>query len=265
MEIVHHQIGRDPLYKIWNSSNKNFIIFTYTEGGSFVFQDKVFTMERGSLIFIKKGTYHYTVPENPEKYDRSKIYLSDEHYNKLLSLGGCDQAFKEIFSLEVACAKVPEDKLLEVEEIFTKANGLGKDEKAEFLSLYLSLMTTIKKYNTNKHQIVAYEKAKDCVFVAIDYINKNYSSQINLSEICKKVLTSKYHFCRKFKNAVGMTVMDYLTYTRVVVAKKLLAEQNLTVSEVCERCGFLSISYFCQKFKKLTGKTANQYKKQFNR
>ena len=265
MEISHHELGRDPLYKIWNYSNKNFMIFTYSEGGSFVFQDKVFAMQKGSLCFIKKGTYHYTMPETPEKYDRSKIYLSDEHFNRLLSLLSCDKDASKIFSQSVAYAKVPDDKILEVEEIFSRANEAVKNNKMEFISCYFRLMSIVKEHNLEKPESVKTNGLKDCVSVAIDFINKNYANPISLEEICKSVLTSKYHFCRKFKNAVGMTVMDYLTYTRCVVAKKLLAENNLTISEVSEKCGFSCLSYFCQKFKSLTGKTANQYRKQFSR
>ncbi len=265
MEISHHELGRDPLYKIWNSSSKNFIIFTYTSGGRFVFQDKVFAMERGSLCFIKSGTFHYTVPETPEKYDRSKIYLSNEHFNKILALSSIDTEFSKTFSGEVAYAKVPENEICAIEELFNRANKAIEKDKAEFLSCYFALLSAVKKHSVKKYESVKAYALKDCVSIAIDYVNKNYSSPITLDEICKKVLTSKYHFCRKFKNAVGMTVMDYLTYTRVVVAKKLLAEQDLTISEITERCGFSCISYFCQKFKSLTGETANQYRKKFNR
>ena len=265
MEISHHELGRDPLYKIWNRSSKNFMIFTYSEGGSFVFQDKVFAMQKGSLCFIKKGTYHYTVPKMPEKYDRSKIYLSDEHFDKLLALLSCDERAREIFSGDMAYAIVPKTEIEEIEELFNRANKSVKSDKTEFLSCYFSLMSAIKKYGTTKHESVKAHALKDCVSVAIDFINKNYAETLTLEQICKNVLTSKYHFCRKFKSAVGMTVMDYLTYTRVVVAKKLLAETNLTIIEISEKCGFSGISYFCQKFKSLTGKTANQYRKQFNR
>lgn len=264
MEILHHVLGRDPLYKIRNSSDKNFILFTFSEGGSFVFQDKLFPMKKGSLFFIRSKTYHYTAPDNVEEYDRSKIYLSDKYFEKLVSLASCDIEFAKIFSQQMAYAIVPNQMICKVEDIFNRASLLSNNDKAEFINCFFELLTIIKKHSCSRYEGTLAPSSKDCVSLAIEYITKNYHLPITLNEVCKKVLTSKYHFCRKFKSAVGMTVMDFLFYTRIEMAKNFLAKNNLTISEICEKCGFSSISYFCQKFKTITGKTATQYSKQFN-
>ena len=72
---------------------------------------------------------------------------------------------------------------------------------------------------------------------------------------------SKYHFCRRFRNAVGTTVMDYILRTRIMMAKDMLDNENMTVTEISNKCGFSSLSYFSRVFKEKTGKTPVEYRK----
>ena len=85
-----------------------------------------------------------------------------------------------------------------------------------------------------------------------------------MDEICREIHISKYYFCRKFKKTTGFTVMDYVLKTRIVAAKGLLSETELSISEISNRCGFGSISYFCRVFKEHTGLTPLQYRKKID-
>ena len=97
---------------------------------------------------------------------------------------------------------------------------------------------------------------------AIEYINRHYAAYITLDDIVKEAYISKYYLCRSFKNAVGMTVMEYLLKTRIAVAKNHLSAGELSIGEIADRSGFLSVSYFSQIFKKTTGLTPLQYRRQ---
>lgn len=85
---------------------------------------------------------------------------------------------------------------------------------------------------------------------------------LTIDEICKKAHLSKFHFCRLFKNTTGRTVMEYVLETRIVMAKNMLLNEKLSVTEISNRCGFSSISYFSRVFKEKTGVTPLDYKKQ---
>jgi AraC-like DNA-binding protein len=52
---------------------------------------------------------------------------------------------------------------------------------------------------------------------------------------------------------------------RLVHASKLLAEQPLSISEVCFDSGFNNFSYFNKSFKAFTGKSASQYRQELKR
>jgi AraC-like DNA-binding protein len=102
--------------------------------------------------------------------------------------------------------------------------------------------------------------SQDFISRAIEYINCNITEDISIDKVCSAVHTSKYYFCRQFKKTTGLTVANYILKTRIVMAKNMLLNEEMTVGEVSEKCGFSSISYFCRVFKEDVGISPKQYK-----
>jgi AraC family L-rhamnose operon regulatory protein RhaS len=67
-------------------------------------------------------------------------------------------------------------------------------------------------------------------------------------------------YCRKLKNR---TPMLYLTECRVNKAKRLLENQkSMNITEIGMECGFQSSQYFATQFRKQTGISPGEYRKQ---
>lgn len=256
MKIMHHEMGRDKLYKIWHRLQDNMIIYIYSDGGSIVLQDKIYPMKKGTLCFLSSNKYHYTMPDNPQKYDRSKIFASDIDVRGIISLTSTDSPFYKLFAENsVIYATIPPEEQQTVEMLFESADKSRGDEP-RLLCNYFNLMLYIQKYANEQ------TSAPDSFITkAIIYINENLSEQITLEDICNSVHMSKYYFCHSFKSVMGMTVMEYVLNTRLTAAKNLLINRQLSISEISDTCGFSSSSYFCQAFKNATGVTPNKYRK----
>ena len=89
---------------------------------------------------------------------------------------------------------------------------------------------------------------------------QNIFKEITIDEICNHLHISKYYFCRQFKKSTGMTVMNYVLKTRITLAKDMLLNHDLSITDVSMRCGFSSVSYFCRVFKEDTGVTPLKFK-----
>ena len=68
---------------------------------------------------------------------------------------------------------------------------------------------------------------------------------------------------RRFKQATGTTLIDYLQDCRVEEAKRLLEAGAMPVDEVSFEVGYEDPSFFRRVFKRRTGLAPNQYRKMF--
>jgi AraC-like DNA-binding protein/ligand-binding sensor protein len=93
-----------------------------------------------------------------------------------------------------------------------------------------------------------------------DYIARHQFDRIKLEEIARALNVSTFHFCRKFKQATGLTFVKYLTRVRIEKAKILLHNKNLRVSEIAYEVGFQSLTHFNRVFRKLVGHSPTEYR-----
>lgn len=84
----------------------------------------------------------------------------------------------------------------------------------------------------------------------------------NLSELAELCSLSQSHLARSFKLATGWPIHQYIARERLNTAKKLLAQQQLSCEDVAQRLGFKSPGYFSTAFRRMTGKTPTEYRRQ---
>lgn len=96
---------------------------------------------------------------------------------------------------------------------------------------------------------------------AIRFIKENYSRPITTTQIAAEANLNATYFGHLFKQKTGMNLLDYVTNYRITVAKELLLETDIPISEVAEKSGFRDQRYFSKRFKQLTGKTPREYRK----
>ena len=93
------------------------------------------------------------------------------------------------------------------------------------------------------------------------YVYENFREKITMRDICAALGRTKSAICPSFKEKYGVTVMDYLTELRIDEAKKMLAETDMTVSEISDEIGFSDTSYFSKVFFKVVGKSPSHYRR----
>jgi two-component system response regulator YesN len=88
---------------------------------------------------------------------------------------------------------------------------------------------------------------------------------LSLQDICEEVFLSVSQFSVLFKEHTGKTFVEYLTDYRIERARELLAGTDLRAYEVAERVGYGDPRYFGHVFKKATGMTSSEYRRQVRR
>ena len=96
---------------------------------------------------------------------------------------------------------------------------------------------------------------------AVELMHAQLDRDIPLKEIAAASYLSPFHFSRIFKKLTGASPHAYLATIRTRRAQLLLAETDLSISEISARVGYLSSSHFTKAFRQITGLTPKAFRK----
>ncbi len=95
------------------------------------------------------------------------------------------------------------------------------------------------------------------------YLCEQYQNpNINLKDVASYVALSNNHFCTVFSQEMGVTFTEYLTGLRLNRAKELLRTTSLRSSDITYQVGYNDPHYFSYLFKKNTGMTPRDYRRE---
>jgi len=103
----------------------------------------------------------------------------------------------------------------------------------------------------------------DSVIVkVIAYVKNNYASDLKLETLGEMFNCNSAYLGKKFKKYTGKQFNAYLDDLRMEVAKDKLINTDLKIYQISKLVGFVNTDYFYMKFKKITGVTPKEFKKQ---
>lgn len=103
--------------------------------------------------------------------------------------------------------------------------------------------------------------ADDYVNYAVEYIRANYSS-IRISQVSEYVGINRTYFTSIFKKRMLMSPQEYLMQVRINKGKELLRTTALSVRAVAQEVGYEDQLAFSKLFRKKTGFSPEQYRKE---
>ncbi len=93
------------------------------------------------------------------------------------------------------------------------------------------------------------------------FLAANLDRDVDLQTIAREASLSPYYFTRQFTAYVGVPPYRYLIGLRIERARQLLRETELTVTQICHRVGFNSLSHFTTTFRQHTGVSPSAYRR----
>ncbi|MBN1699645.1 MAG: helix-turn-helix transcriptional regulator [Spirochaetales bacterium] len=93
------------------------------------------------------------------------------------------------------------------------------------------------------------------------YMHTHYNERISLGELCSNFATNRTTLNKLFTEICGMSAINYLNQLRLDVAKSLMENTLLPVSEIAQRIGIDDIAYFGRTFKRKTGMPPSVFRK----
>lgn len=212
------------------------------DSGISVINDIKHPIKSGSLLFVKPGDVRYSYFPFETYYVHFSVSdpeLTDELMTLPTFLTDLEnEGFKERF--------------MKIIQLFYSALVLDKfAAHAELISL-LSAISKLKASNSTN----ILGKAKR-------FIEGHFSENITVKSIAGHCNISETHLFRLFKNSLSVSPNDYLSEVRIAAAKKLLCVTEMSVNEIAYSCGFNSLSYFSDCFKRKCNTSPSAFRKQY--
>lgn len=128
---------------------------------------------------------------------------------------------------------------------------------------YLSLLTgkLLEHCELEKHT----HARRDTVDSILTYCQAHFRSEITLQTLSETLGISKSHLSHIFADKIKMDFRNYLNTLRINHAYTLLADTDLSMSEIAEACGFSGLRTFDRAFLLHNGISPTAYKKQLYR
>ncbi len=126
----------------------------------------------------------------------------------------------------------------------------------------LATSDEIKVLNGEGFAMETEVKDNDRINIVFNHVKTNFKEDIGLNEIADLVSMTVPSFCRYFKKITNKTFTQFVNEYRLVHASKLLAEQPISITQVCYDSGFNNFSHFNKSFKAFTGQNPSEYRNQ---
>lgn len=236
----------------WHSAIE--ILFPVDQGYTVRIGTEEHSLSAGDILVVAPGTIHsYTPPETGER-----IFILFD-YNLLQQFNSLRQVMQAIqpYVLITQAAYPPLNE---------KLGGLLRDVIREYdenspysgaiiwarLMEFFAFIGRTNIYRASHSQEFPKDKRQEYVakFMEVcNYITDHLDEEINTDRLAEIAGFSKFHFSRLFKEFTGCSNHEYLIQRRLEAAEQLLANPDLSITDVAMQSGFNSLSTFTRVFK----------------
>ncbi|HIS29998.1 MAG TPA: response regulator [Candidatus Limivivens intestinipullorum] len=222
----------------------------------FYAKDIRWSQERPGVLFDKK---EFTGPEGIGAFERQlRSYLDQCRRERIRP-----KTVKEILTQSVSIFIYSV-----LREYFTDREIVWWNNRYPAVDTVISaksadgLLEGLTKMMAGLRRELAEKLDRDGFFDVLDYIDKHCSARITLKELAEFKNMSVSLFIKKFKARTNMAPVQYINQKKIELVKEYLKEGTHTLGEIAELTGFSNENYMVRVFRKTTGKTITDYRKE---
>lgn len=220
--------------------------------GQFLIQDQLYPVNANNLVIINPNVTHTEVSLNAQPLEYIVLGVegveltTSEHSNGQFSI------LDHFESVEISgCLR---NILREMEQ---KNTGYEDVCQAYMEILIIRLMRNTALAVPTEPRMISGNR--QCAAVK-RYIDLHFKEALTLEQLAEDAHMNKYYLSHAFKREYGTSPINYMITKRIEESKYLLAETDLSMSQIAQLLGFSSLSYFSQVFRRTQAVTPMEYR-----
>ena len=134
-------------------------------------------------------------------------------------------------------------------------------QDADILAIKGLLYAVFAEFHRGADYVSADTDSRSLLFRIFRFIQKSYNGECTLEALAQATGYEYSYLSRYFKRLAGISFNEYVNKVRVSHACYLLTNNNMSVFEISEECGFKSLRSLNRNFLKVVGVTPTEYKR----
>ncbi len=216
--------------------------------GTLVYEGKNYSIGAGDVYFLQKGSNHKYFPDKNQPWKKIWFNIDGILVPSLIVAYGLQNSvvFKEYNNEKI---------FTELFELTTQSKP-KKDIMRDAGYIFHRIMYSL-------YELENANSIKIGVNAIKNFLDTNlYRSDFSLQEIADSLCISKSHIINTFKKAYNQTPYQYFISQRIQLARSMLLNTQMSISEISDTLNFADQHYFTNVFKNIVGITPTQFKKQ---
>lgn len=275
VELVH-AVGTDkeamPYYHFHNVYELH---LSQREGAEMWIGNRCYSLGPNDLILLSSNDQHRIIVHDREKYERFILYFNPL---SIQAIDHADAGLLECFGLHggqrTHCLKLSNEEMASLLQAYTRMKGLLEDKGkyareirktialAEILIFINELfLSGQRRKNPTELSSAAHKKMTRI----IEYLDQQYREDLDAEAVGAHFQINRHAVNELFREHTGLSFHRYLVNTRIIKARELLIQGNLSVTDVCYECGFNDYANFIRTFTQSVGTAPGKFARQHRR
>lgn len=211
----------------------------FEDGGCSFINGESYPIKRGNILFAKSGDVRQSnLPFKCKFLHFDNIPAEIEKSLSSLPKVFTAEDFEEL-----------DNTFTKISKLYYSANAVNNiAASAELIILLKTILSAPKPEN-------------GIAAKAYKYINRNYSENLSVEKIAEYCSVSVSYLHKTYSSVYGIGPAEALLNRRIYKAKDMLINTNKPLSEISSLCGFNSQSYFSDCFKRKTGVSPGDFRR----
>lgn len=209
---------------------------------------------------VKKGYGIFLYPNQKHTITQEKSNPMEFYY---LTFRGSKMAE---FILHAGLQNVPlvfeynwQDSIILIFEDMIYRSHKGAEMEMYLYGAAQMIMSFHKQYNSKNNPDPSMNSNAKYVKEAVNYIRNNFSRDISVADIAKKLHLTPNYLGNIFREQLGYSPLSLIISLRMGLAENLLVENQFTVKQIAWMVGYRDYSQFSKMFKKHHGISPTEY------
>ncbi len=251
LNVASSRYGGD-WHSVPHTHNHTELFYIVDGKGQFLIKDQVFPVNVNNLVIINPNVSHTEDSLNAQPLEYIVLGIDGVELATTQNSNGEFCILDHFESVEIAgCLR---NILREMEQ---KNTGYEDICQAYMEILIIRLMRSTSLAVPAEPQLASGNR--QCAAVK-RYIDLHFKEALTLEQLAEDAHMNKYYLSHAFKREYGVSPINYMISRRIEESKYLLAETDLSMSQIAQLLGFSSLSYFSQTFRRTQSVSPMEYR-----